>query len=378
MDKMKGIYIHIPFCKSKCFYCDFNSYAGKDSLVEEYVESLKKEIRIYSEKLRGSETIFFGGGTPSVIESKYIVEILEEIYLYSNRDEFIEITIEANPGTLNEEKLKDYKKAGINRISMGVQSLNDSVLKEIGRTHDRNTVLSTVEMVGRYFDNISIDMIFGLPDQTVDILESDLKEAVGLDIKHISFYALKIEEGTELCRREENGLLNLPDEEAEREMYHRGIEILKKNGFYQYEISNFAKENFQSKHNLIYWNVEPYIGLGLSAASNIERKRYNNLADFESYFRVTESGELPIDKDSIEEIDLEEEMSEYCILRLRLNDGIIKKKFSERFKTDIMDKYGNIIDKHIKMGLLDEDECSIKLTEKGFDLANQVYVDFLD
>ncbi len=375
---MKGIYIHIPFCESKCYYCDFNSYSGKESLVEKYINGVKKEISLYGEKLRDSNTIFLGGGTPSSIDSKYIIEILEEIYKYSDRESYSEITIEANPGSLDEEKLRDYRKAGINRISMGVQSLTDSILKEIGRIHDRATVFNTVDMVKKYFDNISIDMIFGLPNQTVRILESDLWDAVKLGVNHISFYALKIEEGTELYIREENGMLNLPSEDEERDMYHKGIEVFRDNGLTQYEISNFSKKGFESQHNLIYWNVNPYIGIGLSAASNIDRKRYSNLSDFDSYFESLKMNKLPIDIEMVEEIDIDEEISEYCILRLRLNEGIVKSEFRERYNMEIESKYGNIIDKHVEAGLLKADENSIKLTAKGFDLANQVYVDFLD
>lgn len=375
---MKGIYIHIPFCTSKCYYCDFNSYSNKGSHIDKYIDFLIKEINLYGESLKNANTIFIGGGTPTAIESKYIVRILSEIYKFNDKKNFLEVTIEANPGTIDEEKLNDYKNSGINRVSMGVQSLNDDILKEIGRTHNRTTVIESISMVKRYFENISIDMIFGLPNQTLNIIRNDLNESIDLGINHISYYALKIEEGTKLYEREEKGLLSLPSEEVEREMYHLGIDIFKENELYQYEISNFAKKGYESKHNLLYWNVEPYIGLGLSAASNIDKKRYNNVYHFDEYYNKIKLNELPIDMESMEEIDIEEEISEYCILRLRLNEGIIKSEFNKRFNFSIEDKYDDIIKKHIKSKLLIEDSKSIKLTDKGFDLANQVYMDFLN
>ena len=375
----KGIYLHIPFCKSRCHYCDFNTYSDKNIFIEPYIEALKKEIDIYgrSGKLKGADTIFFGGGTPSSINSIYIEEILEKIYEYADRDCFKEITLEANPGTVNELMLNVYKRAGISRISMGVQSFNDKILKDIGRIHDSETVIRNIEMIKKYIDNISIDIIFGLPNQTADDIEKSLTKAAESGVSHISFYALKVEDGTEFARREEKGLLNLPSEDEEREMYHIGKKILEERGFFQYEISNFAKKGFESKHNLVYWNVRPYIGMGLSAASNIDRKRYSDVSDFETYFRIIESGRLPIDEDTVEVIEREEEISEYCILRLRLNDGIVKSEFQERYGEDINDIYGEVIEKHLKDGLLEENEEKICLSDRGFDLANQVYVDFL-
>ncbi|MDO5707374.1 MAG: radical SAM family heme chaperone HemW [Andreesenia angusta] len=375
---MEGIYIHIPFCESKCKYCDFNSFTNKEKYVEKYIKYLKKEIDLYGkENFKNSKTIFIGGGTPSSIESEYIVEILEKIYEKNNKENFEEITIEVNPGSIDESKISDYKNAGINRISLGVQSLDDNILKSIGRVHNAKIAIESIKTVKRYIENISVDLIFGLPNQKIENIKNDIEVISKLGVNHMSFYALKIEENTPFYEMERNGKLNLPTEDIERDMYHIGKNILEENGYYQYEISNFSKTGFESKHNLIYWNVEPYIGLGLSAASNIDGKRYNNMDNFEDYFDSINSFNLPIDSNTIEEIDLKEEISEYSILRLRLNEGIVKSEFKKRYGKDIRYIYGDILDKNKENGLLIEDKDRIYLSDKGFDLANQVFMDFL-
>lgn len=376
---MKGIYIHIPFCESKCYYCDFNSFTNQEKYIKKYVSYLKKEINIYGKKseLDSINTVFIGGGTPSILESKYIIEILKEIYKYREKESIKEITIEINPGTINEEKIINYHHIGINRVSIGVQSLKDETLKSIGRLHSSVTAIETIKMVKKYIENISVDLIFGLPKQTISDFISDLKTMIKLKVKHLSLYSLKIEEGTFFYDLEKEGKLKLPEEETERKMYRIGREILKENGYFQYEISNFSKKGFESKHNLLYWNQDSYIGVGLSSASFLNKRRYTNHYNFNSYFKDLDNDKLPINRDSLEILDLKDEISEYCILRLRLNQGILKESFYKKFGIELNSKYKYIIQKNIEKGLLIEDKEKVYLTEKGFDIANQVYIDFL-
>lgn len=374
---MLGVYIHIPFCISKCHYCDFNSHSNKDNLVDRYISALKDEVSMYGEELRDVRTVFIGGGTPTCIDSGHIVEVMNELYKYADRNLIEEITIEGNPKTFTEDKLIDYVSSGINRLSIGVQSLDDEMLNRIGRAHDRADVYSTLSLVKRHIENVNLDIIFGLPDQTEENLVDTLNQAVNLGVNHISFYALKLEEGTVFYREESEGRLNLPDEEAERRMYHLGKAILEESGYMQYEISNFAKRGFESKHNLIYWNVDPYIGLGLSAASNLDGLRYSNVDSFEDYFEMVQRHEKPIAKETIEAIDRDMEIAEYSMLRLRLNEGIVKSDFKLRFGVDIGDVYGAAIDKYLKRELLQEDGDRICLTELGLDLSNQVFSELL-
>ncbi|MGF7056367.1 radical SAM family heme chaperone HemW [Brassicibacter mesophilus] len=373
-----GVYVHIPFCKSKCLYCDFNSYTNKQDLVEKYIYYLKKEIDLYTAELKefNVKTIFIGGGTPSYVDGRYIYEIIEHMNKRLNMSKLAEFSIEVNPKTLDREKLNIYKQIGINRISMGVQSFNNDMLKRIGRIHSANDVIETYNMIRKHgFDNINFDIMFNLPEQSIDNVKDTLKKAIILSADHISYYSLKLEEGTPFYISHQKSELQLPDEDEEREMYHSGVELLKQNGYYHYEISNFAKKEYKCEHNLIYWNVEPYVGLGISAHSNINNKRYGNLYDFEDYFTKIDNKELPITE--VEVINREMEMAEYIILGLRLIQGINKSRFARRFSVDIGEKFGDIITKHVKQGLLYEDLNNIKLTKQGLDLCNLVFMDIL-
>ena len=373
-----GVYVHIPFCKSKCLYCDFNSYTNKQDLVEKYIYYLKKEIDLYKEELNNFnvKTIFIGGGTPSYIEGKYIYEIVEHMDKRLNMSKLSEFSIEANPKTLDTEKLNIYKQSGINRISMGVQSFNDDTLKKIGRIHSADDVIKTYNMIREYgFDNINFDIMFNLPEQDIDDVLFTLKKAISLNVEHISYYSLKLEEGTPFYASYEKSELKLPEEDIEREMYYTGIELLEQNGYHHYEISNFSKKGYQCNHNLIYWNVNPYIGIGISAYSNINNKRYGNLYNFEEYFNKIDNRMLPIAETEV--INNEMEMAEYLILGLRLIKGVSKDDFLKRFNIEIDDKFGDLIAKHVKQGLLHEDINSIRLTKKGLDLCNLVFMDLL-
>lgn len=375
-----SIYIHIPFCYSKCYYCDFNSTTKDDGNIEKYIKYLKKEIDIYSKTLDDYKlkTIFFGGGTPSLIDEKYIKEILTYINSKIDTSQLTEITIESNPKTVNLKKLNTYKRVGINRISLGVQTLNDKLLKTIGRSHTSEDFYKTYDLIKKVgFKNINVDIMFNLPGQKKNDLIDTLRRVIDLDISHISLYSLSIEEGTPFYEMEERGEISLASEDIEREMYHDSIDFLEARGYPQYEISNFSKKGYECVHNLVYWRVKPYIGIGLSAHSNINNKRYGNLEDFSSYFSYIDDNKLPIDKDTKENIDIDMEIYEYIMLGLRLNRGINLKDFKIRFKRDLESAFKGKLEKFKEDGLITEDKEILKLTDKGLDVCNLIFVEIL-
>ena len=373
-----GIYIHIPFCISKCYYCDFISFPRLDNRVDEYIDYLIKEIDLYKECLKKHrvKTIFIGGGTPSYLEGRYIYKLLDHIYKNFNTDKLEEVTIEANPGTLNKEKLRIYKKSGVNRISIGVQSLNDRLLEEIGRSHTSMDFYRNYELIRNTgFKNVNVDLMFGLPNQSLKDSQNTLEEIVKLKVEHISYYSLILEEKTLMNRWYNDGKIEIPDEELERKMYHSGIEFLQNKGYNHYEISNFSKDGLECKHNLIYWQIKPYIGFGIAAHSNLNKNRFWNYNDFENYYNSIDKGKAPIG--GKEEIDKKMEIAEYLIMGLRLIEGINKEDFVNRFHIRIEDIYGDILKKHQNQDLLYIDRQRIKFTPKGLDLSNVVYVDLL-
>ncbi len=372
-----GLYIHIPFCKKKCFYCDFTSMAGRYDLVERYIDYLIMEISLYKDRIGDCpiETIFIGGGTPSSIDDVYIKRVLDYIYDNFNTNYLKEISIEANPGTLTLEKASAYRESKIDRISLGLQTTQDEMLKDIGRIHRVDDFYRSYNILKECgFDNINVDLIFGLPNQALKDVIGDLEVVTSLEIPHISYYSLIVEPDTPMYEWHRNGRLNLPDEDTERLMYHKGIEFLKSRGYEHYEISNFAKKGYQCKHNILYWKVEPYVGVGLGSHSNIYGKRYWNTSKFDVYFKQLDEGLMPTSGEEI--IHRGMEMAEYCILGLRLIDGIDIGKFKDRFGSSIYDIYGEQILKHSKNKLLREKSGKIALTRKGLDLANLVEVDF--
>lgn len=376
MDKL-SLYIHIPFCERKCFYCDFTSFPRKSENIEKYINYLIKELALYKKKLENYSigTIFIGGGTPSSIDGHHIYRILEYINNNFNIDKESEITIEVNPGTLSLEKARAYKEIGINRISLGLQTMNDELLKSIGRIHTSKDFIDSYEILRKLgLNNINVDLMFGLPNQSLKDIKDTIDKVTELDIKHISYYSLILEEGTLLNDLYEEGKLDLPNEDDERQMYHKGIEYLKQKGYSQYEISNFSKEGYECKHNLIYWKVKPYLGIGISSHSNMEKKRFWNPNTLFGYYDKLDNGILPIEGE--ETIDREMEISEYIILSLRLINGINKDEFKKRFGIEINEMYNDIINKNKNNGLLQEDKEKICLTEKGLDLCNIVELDF--
>ena len=367
-----GIYVHIPFCKKKCDYCDFISYCGKDDLIEKYVDSVKKEIdhvKIKSE----ITTIYIGGGTPSYIDSKFIVQILEKIK-EKNVAQDAEITIEVNPGTVTQEKLQDYINCGINRISIGLQTTNDELLKQIGRIHNYEQFLETYKMSKKVgFKNINVDLMLGLPGQDIEILKNSLENVVNLkpEPKHISVYSLIVEENTKIEQRIGSGELSLPDDEEERRQYHYMKNFLELNGYKHYEISNFSMPGHRSRHNMDCWSQKEYLGFGTAAHSYFGGRRFYNKKTIEEY--IENYSEKEIEEDQTEE-DMKKE---YMMLGLRKIEGVSISEFEQKFQINPLFYFRFEICKLVDEDLIEIDLDNIKLTKKGLDLANLVWEEFV-
>ena len=373
--KELGIYVHIPFCKRKCAYCDFISFSGKARLIEKYVEALKREINEYkiSKEDYVVKTIYFGGGTPSFIESKYTVEILEAIKEKFNISKNAEITIEINPGTVTEEKLKDYYEVGINRISFGLQSTNSQLLKLVGRIHSYSSFLEGYNLAKKIgFKNINVDLMIGLPVQTLKDVQKDVSRIIELDPEHISVYSLIVEEGTRIEEKIKNKELYLPSEKLERKMYWEVKKKLEEAGYIHYEISNFAKAGYESKHNLSCWNQEEYLGFGLAAHSYFNNVRYSNTDDFEEYFDWPENSKIIHERQTDED-----RQKEFMLLGLRKIEGVAISDFKNKFIENPIYLYRETLNKLVTQGLIEVDIDSIKLTNRGIDLANLVWEEFV-
>lgn len=371
-----GIYVHIPFCKKKCDYCDFISYCGKDDLIEKYVDSVKKEIdhvKIKSE----ITTIYIGGGTPSYIDSKFIVQILEKIK-EKNVAQDAEITIEVNPGTVTQEKLQDYIDCGINRISIGLQTTNDELLKQIGRIHNYEQFLETYKLAKKVgFKNINVDLMLGLPNQRIIDLKESLENVLRLAPKHISVYSLIVEEGTPIANKIKNGKLKLLDDELERNMYWYVKNTLELNGYKHYEISNFAKKGYESKHNMNCWNQMEYVGIGTAAHSYRDITRYSNTEDIKEYIKNVQKGEFEKNR-IIHEIQKEEDSKkEFILLGLRKIDGLKISEFKNKFGDNPIYLYRNELKKLSDEKLIIIQDDNIRLSNKGIDLANLVWEEFV-
>jgi len=370
-----GIYMHIPFCKRKCAYCDFISFSDKTELIEKYVLALEKEIdkcNINKDNYK-IKTIYFGGGTPSFIESKYIVEILENAKRKFNISKTAEITIEINPGTITEEKLKDYYEAGINRISFGLQSTNSELLELVERIHSYSSFIEGYKLARKVgFKNINVDLMIGLPVQTLEDVQTDLKRIIELNPEHISVYSLIVEEGTRIEEKIKNKELYLPPEELERKMYWEVKKQLEKAGYVHYEISNFAKPGYESKHNLSCWNQEEYLGFGIAAHSYFNGERYSNTENFDKYFEHPEDSKIIHEKQT-----QEDKQREFMLLGLRKIEGVKISDFKNKFIENPIYLYRESLSKLVTQGLIEIDIDNIKLTDRGVDLANLVWEEFV-
>lgn len=377
-----GIYIHIPFCKQKCYYCDFISYPNQEEKQNQYIEKLRKEIEEKKEILQNHKitTIYIGGGTPSYIAIEQMEKILKTLKNCLNETiqkekKELEITIEINPGTVNKEKLKRYREIGINRISIGLQTTKDVLLKKIGRIHTMKQFKQTYEWTKEVgFNNINIDLMIGLPEQSITDMKESLEEITKLEPTHISVYSLILEEGTKLEKKITEGELKLPEEEIERNMYWYVKNKLELAGYEHYEISNFAKKGKESKHNLNCWEQKEYIGFGVAAHSYRKGIRYSNTENLQKYLEAKNWEEIK----TVHEVQKEEDkQKEYMLLGLRKIEGITISKFKQKFGSNPIYLFRKQLEKLVEEELIKIDLDKIKLTNKGLDFANLVWEEFV-
>lgn len=376
--KTLSLYIHIPFCISKCKYCDFLSFSKNDEIIEKYIKALIKEIKLKKDEFSGYyiKTIFIGGGTPTILNSRMLFLLLEAINNNFNIDTNTEFTIESNPGTLDNEKINVLRDMLVNRISMGLQSCDDKMLKKIGRIHTYEQFEDNYYKIrDAGIKNINVDLMFGLPDQTLQDWLFTLKKVTNLNPEHISSYGLIIEKGTPFFDLYKSKKLILPTDEAERNMYYKTIEFLKEKDYNHYEISNFSKNEYECKHNIVYWQLEPYIGLGLGAHSYFNSQRYCNTSDLSKY--IKDISEEHVIKNEIQLIDKKASMEEFMFLGLRMIEGISKTNFKNKYGSNVFDIYGSTINQLIGDNLLIDNDDKINLTKKGIDLSNYVFSEFL-
>lgn len=371
---MTGLYVHIPFCKSKCRYCDFNSFANCEEHIASYFSALMAEAKTWKirEVGRKFDTLYFGGGTPSYVEPKLLGETVNRLLTTYDFAEDTEVTVECNPGTINFDGFKILKNSGVNRLSIGLQSANNETLKTLDRIHTIEDFERCFDAARRGgFDNISLDLMYGLPDMTMEDWEYSLDRAIAFNPEHISTYALKIEEGTPFSKMK----LNLPDEDLCADMYEKSVEILEKYGFMRYEISNFAKKGYESRHNTKYWRLTDYLGLGAGAYSCLDGKRFSNYCGLEEYVvAVEKNGEAVCEE---EDISIAEQMSEFVFLGLRCTAGISVLEFKERFGKDITEIFGEQIKKYCHWGFMELEKGRLKFKNNGFFVSNTILADFV-
>ncbi|MPM76588.1 Oxygen-independent coproporphyrinogen-III oxidase-like protein YqeR [bioreactor metagenome] len=375
---MLGLYIHIPFCISKCKYCDFNSYKLDLDEKRKYLNAIEKEMKFYKEEIRGKEidTIFIGGGTPSILNKNEIKFLFNNIKSNFKIKNDAEITMECNPGTLTLDKLNTMKECGVNRLSIGLQAVQNKHLEYIGRIHTYEEFQKNyyqAKEVG--FENINIDLMYALPNQSKKDWMESLEKVVKLNPTHISAYSLILEENTELFNMYEKNEFKLLDEDTDIEMYEYTIKYLKSHGYNQYEISNYAKEGFECKHNILYWKCKNYVGLGASASGFLNEIRYNNFCELDKYEGIIHSGKKPIEWK--EKLSIKDKIEESIFLGLRMNEGIEFKHFHEKYNVNFREVYKNEINKLEKMKLIEISNKGMKLTQKGREISNSIFVEFI-
>ncbi|MBU5348804.1 radical SAM family heme chaperone HemW [Paenibacillus lautus] len=376
--RTEAVYIHIPFCTNKCFYCDFNSYVLKDQPVMDYLRALDKEMEltVQANPPGRIKSIFVGGGTPTVLkpdEMEYFLQSVKRHFPEWSDD--IEFSMEANPGTTDLEKLSVMREGGVNRISFGVQAFQNSLLTGIGRIHDTDDVYRSLENARRAgFDNMSIDLMFGLPNQTLDMLAESVNKALELGLPHYSIYSLKVEENTLFHTMYQRNQLPLPDEEDELNMYLLLMERMQAAGYKQYEISNFAKPGFESRHNMTYWRNEDYYGLGAGAHGYIGRQRHVNIKGVNPYNEAANQG-LP--RLESFEVSREEAMEDFLMVGLRVLDGVSRSRFRQQFGISMEEVFAGPLNKMVGAGLLDSTDDGYKLSSKGILFGNDVFAEFI-
>lgn len=376
---MLGLYIHVPFCAQKCYYCDFNSYKIKSNEKEDYLINIEKEMKFYKEEFKDKyfDTVFFGGGTPSILKIDELRKLVNYMFENFNIKKDAEITVECNPGTINKEKLKAMKEMGINRLSIGLQATQNYHLKSIGRIHTYE------EFEKNYYDaidvgltNINVDLMYALPNQKEYEWKETLDKIIKLNPSHISAYSLILEEGTKLYDMYENNEFNLLDEDTDIDMYEYTINTLKKHGYNQYEISNYAKKGKECKHNVIYWTCDNYLGLGPGASGYINDVRYSNIEDLNEYNNKINQNIKPISEEN--KLSEKDKIEEFIFMGLRMNEGINLEVFKERFKVDFYELYKDVLDKLLERELIKLDKFNLSLTQKGREISNSVFIEFIN
>lgn len=374
--KNVGIYVHFPFCASKCNYCNFNSYADKNNLQNEYVHALIAEINAYKNSKYIIDTIFIGGGTPSLMPDGTISTIVSEIKKNFVVDSDAEITIECNPNSVTAIKAMEWKEAGVNRVSIGLQSMNDKLLKLMGRAHNKRDYLNAIDIIRNAgINNINTDCLIGLPRQKMSDIKHTLKVVTKLQCTHISVYSLIVEKGTPLDDMISNRELSLPKEEKTLGMYEYTYKYLKENGYNRYEVSNFAKKGYECKHNLHTWQMGEYLGFGAGAHSYMDNYRYSNLDGIEDYIECIKDKKLPIENK--EKISSTEKLEETIMLGLRTKYGIDLDEIKKNFKIDLLKAKKETINNLLANGLINLIYNKIIATDLGFTVLNQIILDLV-
>ncbi|HEL0660579.1 TPA: oxygen-independent coproporphyrinogen III oxidase [Streptococcus equi subsp. zooepidemicus] len=371
--KPTSAYVHIPFCTQICYYCDFSKVFIKNQPVDAYLEALIKEFESY--QINSLKTLYIGGGTPTAITAKQLDYLLSHLQQHLQLDQLEEFTIEANPGDLTEDKIAVLRQSAVNRISLGVQTFNDKQLKQIGRSHTEAQIYTTIASLKEAgFQNMSIDLIYALPGQTIQQVKENVAKALALDIPHLSLYSLILEHHTVFMNKMRRGKLQLPTEDLEAEMFEYIISEMEASGFEHYEISNFTKPGFESRHNLMYWNNDEYFGCGAGASGYLDGIRYRNRVPIQHYLKAVADGNARL---SEEVLTKEEMMEEELFLGLRKKSGVSVSRFQEKFGLSFESRYGPVVRELQNQGLLVEDKDFIRMTKKGLFLGDSVAEKFI-
>jgi len=371
----KALYVHVPFCKSKCPYCDFNSVPFDSRLAKVYIEAMAADL-IRSTRGMRPQTIYLGGGTPTVLEMPLLEQLLTLIDREVDTSGIVEFTTEANPGTIDRQKIELLHENGVNRLSIGVQSFDDGLLETLGRGHTADEAIEAYQLARATFTQISIDLIYAVPGETPAVWQADLDRAAALGPEHVSAYCLICEEGTPLAGRVARGEVMLVDDDVARDMYDAARTTLPEAGLAQYEISNFARQGCRCKHNITYWRNEPYVGVGPGAASYDGHTRLTKLRDVVRYISALQAGQSVTEHE--EELPPRKKAAETLMLALRMNEGITTDEFTERAGEDLAGTFGPVIDKHVADGFLSFESGRLKLTERGMPVADTILADFLE
>lgn len=369
---VESAYVHIPFCSHICYYCDFAKVLMQGQPVDEYLEALIEEFRGY--QIKRLKTLYIGGGTPTVLSAPQLERLLSALAAEIDLEELEEFTVEANPGDLSDEVVEVLARSAVNRISLGVQTFDNKLLKKIGRTHTEAQVYDSIEKLKKAgFENITIDLIYALPGQTMEMVQSDVEKFLSLNLPHVALYSLILEDHTVFMNRQRRGLLRLPNEDKNADMYEYIMAVLSEHGFNHYEVSNFGKPGYESKHNLTYWNNAEYYGVGAGASGYLEGIRYKNHGPVHHYLK-----QAPTKKRIHEEVlSKKSQIEEEMFLGLRKKSGVLVEKFESKFGLSFNKLYGQKVSELINKGLLFDDKSCIHMTDKGFELGNNVFEAFL-